>query len=96
MSIIQRLFRLYFKKEKYMDFKLAKQTLQDKSEKITLKQIQEIVGKKEKFFYFSNENSHKDLIKLAETFQKEGRNAYLREVKFGLDSEEHIYELHIL
>lgn len=79
-----------------MDFKLAKQNLQDKSEKITLKQIQEIVKKEEKFFYFSNENSHKDLLKLTESFQKEGRNAYLREIKFGLDNEEHIYELHIL
>lgn len=79
-----------------MDFKLAKQTLQDKSEKITLSQIQSIAKKQEKIFYFSNENHHKDLIKLTESFQKEGRSAYLREIKFGLDHEEHIYELHIL
>lgn len=79
-----------------MDFKLAKQDLQEKSEKITLKQIQEMVKKEGKIFYFSNENNHKDLVKLTESFQKEGRSAYLREVKFGLDNEEHIYELHIL
>lgn len=79
-----------------MDFKLAKQTSQDKGEKITLKQIQELAKTQEKVFYFSNENNHKDLLKLAESFHKTGRNAYLREVKFGLDHDEHIYELHIV
>ncbi|WP_027327023.1 HP0268 family nuclease [Helicobacter pametensis] len=79
-----------------MDFKLAKQNLQDKSEKITLKQIQEAAQDGEKIFYFSNENQHKDLLKLAETFQKSGRSAHLREAKFGLDEKEYIYELHII
>lgn len=79
-----------------MDFKLAKQTLQEKSEKITIKQIQEMIKKEEKIFYFSNENQHKDLIKLAETLQKDGRSVHLREAKFGLDEKEYIYELHII
>lgn len=79
-----------------MDFKLAKQTLQDKSEKIALKEIQTIIKNGEKIFYFSNENNHKDLIKLVETLQKDGRSAHLREAKYGLDEKEYIYELHII
>ncbi|MCE3047236.1 HP0268 family nuclease [Helicobacter kayseriensis] len=79
-----------------MDFKLAKQTLQDKSEKITLKQIQDLIKDGEKILYFSNENTHKDLLKLTETLQKDGRSAHLREAKFGLDEKEFIYELHII
>lgn len=79
-----------------MDFKIAKQTLQSKSEKITLKQIQDAVKEGEKIFYFSNENQHKDLIKLAETLKNDGRSAHLREAKFGLDEKEYIYELHII
>ncbi len=79
-----------------MDFKLAKQTLQDKSEKITLKQIQDAIKEGEKIFYFSNENQHKDLVKFAESLKKDGYSAHLREAKFGLDEKEYIYELHII
>lgn len=79
-----------------MDFKLAKQTLQDKSEKITLKQIQDAIKEGEKIFYFSNENQHKDLVKFAESLKKGGYSAHLREAKFGLDEKEYIYELHII
>ncbi|ANV98221.1 hypothetical protein BBW65_05140 [Helicobacter enhydrae] len=79
-----------------MDFKLAKSTSQSAETTITLKEIQESVKDQEKFFYFSNENNHKDLLKIVEQFNKSGRSAYLREAKFGLDEKEYIYELHII
>lgn len=79
-----------------MDLKLAKPTLDSKSEKISLKQIEEECEKSEKIYYFSNENAHKDLLKIVEHFQSKGRNAYLREARYGLDEKEYIYELHII
>ena len=79
-----------------MDFKLAKQTLDSKSSKISLKQIEEECAKEGKIYYFSNENAHKDLLKIVEDFNAIGRNAYLREAKYGLDEKEYIYELHII
>lgn len=79
-----------------MDFKLAKPTLDSKSGKISLKQIQEECEKEGKIYYFSNENAHKDLLKITEAFNSQGRNAYLREARYGLDEKEYIYELHII
>ena len=79
-----------------MDFKLAKQTLDSKSSKIYLKQTEEEYTKEGKIYYFSNENAHKDLLKIVEDFNAKGRNAYLREAKYGLDEKEYIYELHII
>lgn len=79
-----------------MDFKLAKPTLDSKSAKITLKQIEEECAKEGKIYYFSNENAHKDLLKIVENFNAKGRNAYLREARYGLDEKEYIYELHII
>ena len=79
-----------------MDLKLAKQTLDSKSSKISLKQIEEECAKEGKIYYFSNENAHKDLLKIVEDFNAKGRNAYLREAKYGLDEKEYIYELHII
>lgn len=79
-----------------MDFKLAKPTLESKSAKISLKQIEEECTKEGKIYYFSNENAHKDLLKIVETFNEKGRNAYLREARYGLDEKEYIYELHII
>lgn len=79
-----------------MDFILAKLNSESKSSKLSLKQIQEQTQEGGKIFYFSNENAHKDLLKIVETFQKNGRSAYLREARFGLDEKEYIYELHII
>ncbi|RDU69894.1 hypothetical protein CQA62_00320 [Helicobacter cholecystus] len=79
-----------------MDFKLAKSTLDSKSAKISLKQIEEECAKEGKIYYFSNENAHKDLLKIIGAFNTQGRNAYLHETKYGLDEKEYIYELHII
>ena len=46
--------------------------------------------------YFDRENSHKDMVKMVEYFEDKGLSVYLKEVKFGLDEEDYMYEVHIM
>ena len=50
----------------------------------------------QKIFYFDKENSHKDLVALVEHFEDMNYSVYLREVKYGLDENDYMYEVHIL
>lgn len=49
-----------------------------------------------RIFYFDKENSHKDLVALVEHFEEKDFSVYLREVKYGLDEADYMYEVHIL
>jgi len=82
-----------------MKLKIAKQHLDDKSanETVTLKDI--LNGLKEKgsaIYYFDNETPHKDLVDLVEKLEEKDHSVYLEEVKYGLDENDYIYEMHIL
>ncbi len=80
-----------------MELKLAKKELKGKSRTISLEKIEEILKKeKEKIFYFDHDNSHKDLVALVDHFENEGYSVYLKEVRYGLDEEDFLYEVHIL
>jgi len=80
-----------------MKLKLAKNSKEDKNESITLKEIGEIVEKEgQKILYFDQDNSHKNLVSLVEHFEEKGLSVYLKEVKFGLDESDYMYEVHIL
>jgi hypothetical protein len=80
-----------------MELKLAKVELTSKPKSIKLDKIKAIIEKNSQaIFHFDNENSHKDLTFLAEHFEGEGYSVYLREVKYGLDDNDFIYEMHIL
>ncbi|MCH5336713.1 MAG: hypothetical protein J1D99_04765 [Campylobacter sp.] len=80
-----------------MDLKLARNLINEKPKAISLEKIEEAVEKEgQKFFYFDKENSHKQLIALVEHFEKKGLNVYHRVVKYGLDENDFIYEVHIL
>ncbi len=80
-----------------MELKLAREDLKSKPKKITLEKIEEMVKKEgNKIFYFDRENSHKDLMELVDYFEKKGYSVYFREVKYGLDENDYIYEVHIL
>ncbi|ARJ56056.1 HP0268 family nuclease [Campylobacter cuniculorum] len=80
-----------------MDLKLARNLINEKPKNISLEKIEEAVEKEgQKFFYFDKENSHKQLIALVEHFEKKGLNVYHRVVKYGLDENDFIYEVHIL
>ncbi len=80
-----------------MELKLAKIELGAKIKKINLDKIEEILKNEgQKIFYFDKSNSHKDLVALVEHFEELGYSVYLREVKYTLDENDYIYEIHIL
>jgi hypothetical protein len=80
-----------------MKLKLAKEKLDGKSKEITDKEIESALKEKGSvIFYFDQENPHKDLVSLVEKFEDKGYSVYLKEVKYGLDENDYIYEVHIL
>jgi len=80
-----------------MQLKLAREELGAQPKPITLEEIEEAVKREgNKIFYFDRENSHKDLMELVEYFEERGYSVYFREVKYGLDENDYIYEVHIL
>lgn len=82
-----------------MELKLAKTTLNTKNKVNATKISCEDMLKKiqgENIFYFDKENSHKDMQKACVFFQKAGYSTYLNEVRYGLDEDSYIYELHII
>lgn len=78
-----------------MKLKLARTTLKSKPKMIELEKIEEELSKKS-IFYFDKENTHKELKALIEHFEEKGFSVYMREVKYGLDENEYIYEVHII
>ncbi|HHD72635.1 MAG TPA: hypothetical protein ENK77_00395 [Epsilonproteobacteria bacterium] len=78
-----------------MKLKLARTTIKAKPKTIELKKVEEDLANKS-IFYFDKDNSHKDMIQLIEHFEEKGHSVYMREVKYGLDDNEYIYEVHIV
>jgi ribosomal protein S3AE len=80
-----------------MKLKLAKNKLVGKTSEITIADIEKDLKKEEqKIYYFDQENAHKDLVALVDAFEDKDYSVYLREVKFGLDENSFMYEVHIL
>ncbi|BCD62766.1 MULTISPECIES: HP0268 family nuclease [Nitratiruptor] len=80
-----------------MELKLARETLKAKPKTIDLEKIKTEVEKEgSKIFYFDRENSHKDLMDMVDKLESEGFSVYFREVKYGLDENDYIYEVHII
>lgn len=78
-----------------MKMKLARTTLKAKPKTVDIKKLEEELSKKS-IFYFDKDNSHKDMIELIEYFEAKEYSVYMREVKYGLDDNEYIYEVHIV
>ena len=78
-----------------MKLKLARTTLKAKPKSIELSKLEEELANRS-IFYFDKDNSHKDLKALIEYFEEKGYSVYMREVKYGLDDNEYIYEVHII
>ncbi len=78
-----------------MKLKLARTTLRAKPKMIDLNKIEDELANKS-IFYFDKDNSHKDMIALIEHFEDKDYSVYMREVKYGLDDNEYIYEVHIV
>lgn len=80
-----------------MELKLARTAIKGKPKQIKLQKVEEIIEKDgQKIFYFDKENSHKDLVALVEYFEEKDFSVYFREVKYGLDENDYMYEVHIL
>ena len=80
-----------------MKLKLAKQHIDDEVSTVSLKDIEGLLKEKESvILYFDQENAHKDLVALVEKFEDKDYSVYLKEVKYGLDENDYIYEVHIL
>jgi len=78
-----------------MKLKLARTTLRAKPKMIELDKIEDELANKS-IFYFDKDNTHKDMIALIEYFEDKDYSVYMREVKYGLDDNEYIYEVHIV
>ncbi|MCK4440846.1 MAG: hypothetical protein KAU90_02495 [Sulfurovaceae bacterium] len=78
-----------------MKMKLARASITTKPKLIDISRIEEDLDKKS-IFYFDKDNSHKDLKALIEYFEEKGYSVYMREVRFGLNDDEFIYEVHIV
>ncbi len=78
-----------------MKLKLARTTLKSKPKTIELAKIEEMLPKKS-IFYFDKDNSHKEIMELIKYFEEKDFNVYMREVKYGLNEDEYIYEVHIV
>lgn len=80
-----------------MDYKLAKQESESDDEIVVLEDIEKMLKKdRESIFYFDRSNSDKSLNQLTKYFDKKDKSVYIREVRFGLDENDYIYEIHIL
>ncbi|AWI34933.1 hypothetical protein LS72_004795 [Helicobacter apodemus] len=80
-----------------MDIKLAREHINQKPVKIAIKKLEEMLeAKKTDIFYCDKENSHKEITNLIEYFAKKGKHAYCREVRYGLDEGDYMYEIHIM
>jgi len=78
-----------------MKLKLARTTLRAKPKMIDLNKIETELANKS-IFYFDKDNSHKDMIAIISYFEDKDYSVYMREVKYGLDDNEYIYEVHIV
>ena len=78
-----------------MKLKLARTTLKSKPKTVELSKLEEMLPKRS-IFYFDRENSHKEIMELIKYFEEKGFNVYMREVKYGLNEDEYIYEVHIV
>lgn len=80
-----------------MELKLARSAIKGKPKTTSIENVEGIVAKEgQKIFYFDKENSHKDLVSLVEYFEEKDFSVYFREVKYGLDEGDYMYEVHIL
>lgn len=80
-----------------MQLKLARSEISGKPKSVSIDKIeQQVEENNQKIFYFDMENSNKDLVAFIEIFEKKGYSVYHRTIKYGLDENEYMYEVHIL
>jgi hypothetical protein len=78
-----------------MKMKLARASITTKPKLMDILKIEEALEKKS-IFYLDKDNSHKELKAFIEYFEEKEYSVYMREVKFGLNDDDFIYEVHIV
>jgi len=78
-----------------MKLKLARTSVDTKPKVVEVDKIEEDLEKKS-IFYFDKDNSHKELKAMISHFEDKDFSVYMREVKFGLDDDQYLYEVHIV
>ena len=78
-----------------MKLKLARASIASKPKVIEIDKLEEDLDKKS-IFYFDKDNSHKELKAMMTHFEEKDFSVYMREVKFGLDDDQYLYEVHIV
>ena len=82
---------------KDISIKLARPSLDAKPLAIGIKEIEkQVVDSGGKIFCLDRETTQKDLKALMEIFEEKGFSVFARVLKYGLDEEEYVYEVHIL
>ncbi len=80
-----------------MNLKLAKKDLNDEISTITLNEIEKrLESNGDITLYLDKENSIKDLQKMCAHFEKNSKSLHFNELRFGLDKDCFLYELHII
>ncbi len=80
-----------------MDILLAREKASSKPKKISVSSLKEQLNNKtDKILYFDKDNTHKQMMNLVETFEKEDYTVHLREIKYGLGEDNYMYEIHFL
>ncbi|RAX54951.1 hypothetical protein CCY99_02070 [Helicobacter sp. 16-1353] len=80
-----------------MDLKLARKDSNEKQKMISLEEIEKQVEEKgSATFYLDKDNSIKDIQKMRTQLEKNSKSVHWNELRFGLDKDSFLYELHII
>ncbi len=80
-----------------MNIKIARKELESKPQEVEFdKLLQEAKESGQKIYYLDKDNSHKDMMDVVDKFENSGFNVYFREVKYGLDENDYMYEVHVV
>jgi len=76
-----------------MELKLV--TIDNKIKTIDMENFLDKV-KKDNFYYFHRDTSYKDIQDVIDELEKQDYSVYFREVKYSLEENGYMYEMHIL
>jgi hypothetical protein len=80
-----------------MELKLARAELTSKPKSIAFdKLLENIKQSGSAIVYLDKSNSHKDLMAVIKKLEAEGLSVYLKEIRYGLDQEDYLYQVHVL
>lgn len=80
-----------------MELKLSKKELNEKQKTISLEEIEKKVEEKgSATFYLDKDNSIKDIQKMRTILEKNSKSVHWNELRYGLDKDNFLYELHII